>query len=56
MITRYTLPEMGALWSEENKFRTWLEVEIEAARAMAKYDIIASIRSKRKSTTTLSLF
>ena len=40
MITRYTLPEMGALWSEENKFRTWLEVEIEAARAMAHFDII----------------
>jgi adenylosuccinate lyase len=40
MITRYTLPEMGALWTEENKFRTWLEVEIEAARAMAKHKII----------------
>ncbi|NOY87845.1 MAG: adenylosuccinate lyase [FCB group bacterium] len=40
MIKRYTLKEMGNLWSEENKFRTWLEVEIEAARAMAKYNII----------------
>ncbi|MER3428639.1 MAG: adenylosuccinate lyase [Pyrinomonas sp.] len=28
MIPRYTLPEMGALWSEENKFRKWLEVEL----------------------------
>ncbi|MGI8732616.1 MAG: adenylosuccinate lyase [Pyrinomonadaceae bacterium] len=28
MIERYTLPEMGALWSEENKFRKWLEVEL----------------------------
>jgi adenylosuccinate lyase len=28
MIKRYTLPEMGALWSEENKFQKWLEVEI----------------------------
>jgi adenylosuccinate lyase len=28
MITRYTLPEMGALWSEENKFQKWLEVEL----------------------------
>ncbi|MFQ5453818.1 MAG: adenylosuccinate lyase, partial [Candidatus Zixiibacteriota bacterium] len=42
MIKRYTLKEMGWLWSEENKFRTWLEVEIEAARAMAKYKIIPS--------------
>jgi len=40
MIARYTLPEMGGLWTEENKFKTWLEVEIEAARAMAKYKII----------------
>ncbi|MCA1628559.1 MAG: adenylosuccinate lyase, partial [Acidobacteria bacterium] len=28
MISRYTLPEMGALWSEQNKFQKWLEVEI----------------------------
>ena len=40
MIARYTLPEMGALWSEETKFRTWLEVEVEAARAMAELKII----------------
>lgn len=40
MIARYTLPEMGALWSEQSKFETWLEVEIEAARAMARYKII----------------
>jgi len=40
MIKRYTLKEMGELWSEENKFRTWLGVEIEVARAMAKYNII----------------
>ncbi|MEA2031819.1 MAG: adenylosuccinate lyase [candidate division Zixibacteria bacterium] len=40
MIDRYTLPEMGALWTEEAKFGTWLEVEIESARAMAKLKII----------------
>jgi adenylosuccinate lyase len=28
MIERYTLPEMGALWSEATKFQKWLEVEI----------------------------
>lgn len=28
MISRYTLPEMGHIWSDENKFRKWLEVEI----------------------------
>ena len=28
MINRYTLPEMGALWSEETRFQKWLDVEI----------------------------
>jgi len=33
MIERYTRPEMGALWSLENKYRKWLEVEIAACEA-----------------------
>ncbi|MFN9643589.1 MAG: adenylosuccinate lyase [Cyanobacteriota bacterium] len=36
MIERYTLPEMGCLWSEEAKFRGWLEVEIAACQANAE--------------------
>lgn len=40
MIERYTLPEMAALWSEQAKFQSWLEVEIEAAHAMAEAKII----------------
>jgi adenylosuccinate lyase len=35
MIPRYTLPEMGQLWSDESKFRHWLEVELAVCRAMA---------------------
>ena len=35
MIERYTLPEMGALWTEEAKFRSWLEVELAVCRARA---------------------
>ncbi|MFM7169535.1 MAG: adenylosuccinate lyase, partial [Cyanobium sp.] len=35
MIERYTLPEMGSIWSEEAKFRSWLEVEIAACQANA---------------------
>jgi adenylosuccinate lyase len=35
LIERYTLPEMGSLWSEEAKFRSWLEVEIAACQANA---------------------
>jgi adenylosuccinate lyase len=34
VIERYTLPEMGALWTDATRFRTWLEVEIAAVRAM----------------------
>ena len=33
MIDRYTLPKMREIWSEENKFRKWLEVELAACEA-----------------------
>ena len=33
MIERYTLPEMGAVWSEQAKFQSWLDVEIAATEA-----------------------
>lgn len=33
MIPRYTRPGMGRIWSEENKYRRWLEVEILALEA-----------------------
>ncbi|WP_346355142.1 adenylosuccinate lyase [Azotosporobacter soli] len=36
MITRYTYPEMAAIWTEENEFRTILKVEIHAAEIMAE--------------------
>jgi len=36
MIERYTLPQMGQIWSEENKFTTWLKVEILACEAQAQ--------------------
>lgn len=35
MIGRYTLPEMGAIWSEENKLKNWLMIEIAACEAWA---------------------
>ncbi len=51
MISRYTLPEMGRLWTDEAKYSAWLEVEIEAAKAMAALgiipkDVIPAIESK----------
>ena len=36
MIERYTRPEMACIWSEENKYRQWLEVELAAAEALAQ--------------------
>lgn len=33
MLERYTRPEMGAIWTEENRFKAWLEVEILACEA-----------------------
>lgn len=36
MIKRYTLPKMGAVWDDENKFQKWLEIEIIACEAWAK--------------------
>jgi len=36
MISRYTRPAMGALWSDENKYRTWLQVELAACEAHAE--------------------
>ncbi|AEG59551.1 adenylosuccinate lyase [Desulforamulus ruminis] len=36
MIERYTLPEMKQIWSDENKFQKWLDVEIAACEAMAE--------------------
>src|SRR5690625_583594 len=36
MIDRYTRKEMGAIWSEENRYQAWLEVEILACEAWAK--------------------
>lgn len=36
MIKRYSLPEMTKVWSEENKFRRWLDVEIAVCEAWAE--------------------
>jgi adenylosuccinate lyase len=35
MIARYTRPDMGRVWSEENRFRQWREVELAASEALA---------------------
>ncbi|MCS6874362.1 MAG: adenylosuccinate lyase [Pyrinomonadaceae bacterium] len=40
MIERYSLPEMKAIWSIENKFQKWLEVEIAACEVHAENGVI----------------
>src|SRR6185369_2562302 len=36
MIARYTRPEMGRIWSDQNRFQQWLEVELAASEALAE--------------------
>jgi adenylosuccinate lyase len=51
MIERYTLPEMGAVWSLQNKFQKWLDVEIAVCEVHAEdgvipSDVLEEIKSK----------
>ena len=51
MIERYTLPEMGAVWSLQNKFQKWLDVEIAVCEVHAEdgtipADALVDIKAK----------
>jgi adenylosuccinate lyase len=51
VIERYTLPEMGALWTDAYKFQTWLQVEIAVCEAQAQLgyiprEAVAEIKAK----------
>ncbi|MFH1060836.1 MAG: adenylosuccinate lyase [Pseudomonadota bacterium] len=51
MIARYTLQEMGAIWTDQHKYAAWLKVEIAACRAWRKLgripaDALAEIEAK----------
>ena len=53
MIERYTLPEMGAIWSDEYKLQTWLKVEIAVCEAQAELgyipmEAVTEIKAKAK--------
>ena len=52
MIPRYTLPEMGALWTDEHKFATWVDVELLVCEALAESGVIPErdLRAIRKGT------
>lgn len=56
MIQRYTRPEMGAIWTDENRFKIWLEIELLACEKQEELGIIpkgttAGIRTKAKFDT-----
>src|SRR4029077_3473168 len=40
MIPRYTRPAMGRLFSDENRFQQWLEVELAASEALAERGVV----------------
>lgn len=42
MIARYSRPQMAAIWTEENKYQTWLQVELAALEAMACHGLVPS--------------
>jgi len=51
MIERYTLPEMGAVWTDANRYRKWLDVELAVCEAWAKLGRIPKsslVRIRRK--------
>ena len=40
MITRYSRPEMRAIWTDENKLKIWLQIELLASEALVKEEIV----------------
>lgn len=51
LLERYTLPEMGSLWTEAYKYKTWLQVEVAACEAQAELgtipaEAVAEIKAK----------
>lgn len=47
MIERYSLPKMKAIWSEENKFQSWLDVEIAVCKAQEHFGKIPAGTSEK---------
>jgi adenylosuccinate lyase len=47
LISRYTRPEMGAVWTEEGKFKRWLEVELAATETLAERGVVPAAAAAR---------
>jgi adenylosuccinate lyase len=50
LIDRYTRPAMGAIWTEENKYRCWLQVEAAASAVLAEDGVIPSAAAEAIAT------
>ncbi|MCJ7581905.1 MAG: adenylosuccinate lyase, partial [Candidatus Aminicenantes bacterium] len=50
MIERYTLPEMGSIWTDQNRYQKWLDVEIAVCEAWNQLGEIPSTALKRIKT------
>ncbi len=50
MIDRYTRPAMGAIWTEENKYRCWLQVEAAASTVLAEDSVIPAAAAEAIAT------
>ena len=53
MIERYSREEIKKIWQDQNRYKIWLEIELAAAQAMEKFNIIPKgvakkVRSKSK--------
>jgi len=46
LISRYTRPGMGKIWSDENRFRTWLAVEVAATETLADAGLVPKAAAK----------
>jgi adenylosuccinate lyase len=46
MISRYSRPEMSAIWAPQNRFRIWFEIEAHAADALARAGVIPESAAK----------
>jgi adenylosuccinate lyase len=46
LIPRYTRPEMGRIWSDENRFRNWLKVEVAATETLAAAGMVPKAAAK----------
>ncbi|MDQ3573381.1 MAG: adenylosuccinate lyase [Actinomycetota bacterium] len=59
MIPRYTLPEMAALWSDEVRFATWLEIELLAVEGWARLGMVpaeAAVQARERAPRITAAF